>query len=95
MAQAVSRCVILSKSDKMGKNKKDEEKTIKYFCLLSFDPIDLNSIAKDMDGATWWTTKDIDVKVGDQYFAITEVMKDSLRIVDVMTKEEYIASLGL
>ena len=89
--------MILAKSDRMGsKDKKEEEKNIKYSGILSYDKIDLSKIAKELDWADYWTTKDIPIKPNTELFAVTEVMKEGKpRVVDIMTREEYLKSLGL
>lgn len=97
MAKTIARFMILAKSDRMGsKDKKEEEKNIRYTGIVSYDKIDLTTIAKEISIADYWTTKDIDVKPQEERFAVVEVMKEGhIRVLDVMTKEEYIASLGL
>ena len=96
MAKTIARCRILSKSDKLGKKDvEDKDKWIRYFCVISFDKIDFTILAKELDGGIFMTHKDIDVDVNSEYFAITEVGKNGVQIKDILTRDEYLESLGL
>lgn len=102
MAKTVSRFMILAKSDRMGKSVDDkgkvipdEERRIRYSGILSFDSIDLSKVSKELNWGDFWTTKDIEVVPQTECFAVCDVMKDSIRITDIMTREEYLKSLGL
>ena len=94
--------MILAKSDRMGKQVDDkgkvipdDERKICYSGILSYGEIDLTKVAKELNWGSFWTTKDIEVIPQTECFAILDVMKDSMRIVDIMTREEYLKSLGL
>lgn len=97
MAKTIARFMILAKSDRMGKADKPEaEKNIRYSGLISYDKIDLNKIAKEISFADFWSTIDYNVKPQEERFAVVEVMKEGqFRITEIMTKEEYIKSLGI
>lgn len=95
MAIAVARFMILAKSDRMGsKDKKEEEKNIRYSGLLSLQKIDLNKIAKEYHWADFWSKEDIPVKPQEERFCEIDVVGDgNIRIVNLMSREEYIKSL--
>ena len=102
MAKTISRFMILAKSDRMGKQVDDkgkvipdEERKICYSGILSFDKIDLTQVAKELNWGSLWTTKDIEVIPQTECFAIVDIMKDIIRVTDIMTREEYLKSLGL
>lgn len=97
MAKTIARFMILAKSDRMGKkDAKEEDKSIRYSGILSFDKIDLTQIVKDLSWGSYWSKEDIDVIPQTEYFAVVEVNKDGFPIVkSLMTREEYIASLGI
>ena len=97
MAKTIARFMILAKSDRIGsKDKKEEEKGIMYKGILSYDKIDLSVVMKEIDFGMYWTTEDIKVTPQIELFAVVEVRKDgNPRIEKIMTRDEYIASIGL
>ena len=94
MAKTISRFRILAKSDRLGgKDKAENDKLIKYGGLLSLDKIDLTKTAKEYSYAEYWTNEDLNIDVNTDYFAEIEVGKDSIRVMRIMTKKQYIDSL--
>ncbi len=107
MAKTVARFMILAKSDRMGKTVDDkgqpipeEQRKIRYSGLISLDQIDLSTVAKELDWVDFWSEKDIDVHPQVENFAVLEFMKTKSgeigkRVIDIMSREEYLKSLGL
>lgn len=94
MAKTISRCRVLAKSDRMGaKDKAEKDKLIKYGILLSLDKIDLTKLAKEYSWAEYWTNEDLSFDPQVDMFAELEVGKDSIRVLRLMTKKQYVESL--
>ena len=95
MAIAVARFMILAKSDRIGsKDKKEEEKNIRYSGLLSLQKIDLTKVAKEYTWGEYWSKEDIPVKPQEERFCTIDIVGEgNIRIVDLMTREEYMKSL--
>lgn len=95
MAKTISRARVLAKSDRIGsKDKLEKDKLIKYGILLSLDKIDFTKLAKEYNYAVYWTSEDLNVVPSDDLFAELEVNNNSIRVLRLMTKKQYIESLG-
>lgn len=95
MAKTISRARVLAKSDRIGaKDKPEKDKLIRYGILLSLDKIDFTKLAKDYSYAEYWTNEDYNVSPTEDLFAELEINGNVIRVLRLMTKKQYIESLG-
>lgn len=95
MAKTISRARVLAKSDRIGaKDKPEKDKLIRYGILLSLDKFDFTKLAKEYSYAEYWTNEDYNVSPNEDLFAELEVNNNSIRVLRLMTKKQYIESLG-